>query len=61
MKVLALTLWVAAVVWLVVVLIGALQFQELYGGSSGLEVVLLGLAVGLIPTSLGWWAYRQAR
>lgn len=61
MKVLAFTLWVAAVVWLVLVAFGALQFQELYGGSSGFQVVLLGVAVGLIPASLGLWAYRRAR
>lgn len=60
MKVLALTLWAAAVVWFVVVLLGVLQFQELYGGSSGFQVVLLGLAVGLTPASLGWWAHRRA-
>jgi len=60
-KVLALTLWAVAVVWLVLVLFGAIQFQELYGGSSGLQVVLLGVAVGFVPASLGWWAYRRAR
>jgi hypothetical protein len=53
--------WAAAVVWLVLVLFGAIEFQELYGGSSGLQVVLLGLVVGMIPASLGWRAFRSTR
>lgn len=61
LKVLAFTLLVAAAVWLVLAAIGARESQELYGGSSGFQLVLLGVAIGLIPASLGLWAYRRAR
>ena len=60
MKLLAWLLWTAAVIWLAFVVMGALRFQDLYGGSAGVQVALLGLVVALVPAGVGWWAYRRS-
>lgn len=54
-------LWVAAALWLVAAAVGAFGFQELYGETSGLQVFLLALLVAVVPTGIGWWAYRRSQ
>ena len=46
------------VMWLSI--IGALNFQELYGGWSGAQVIVVSALVGLVPAGIGWWAYRRS-
>jgi hypothetical protein len=60
MRLFAWTLWALAGIWMVLVGLGAIEFQDLYGGTAGLQALLLGLAVGLIPAAVGWWAYRRS-
>jgi len=61
MKVLAWVLWVMAAVWVVLAIFGAENFQELYGGTSGAQFFLFAFIIALIPTAVGWWAYRRSR
>lgn len=60
MRALAWTMWAVALVWLALSIIGALNFQELYGQTSGIQVVGIALLVGSLPALIGWWAYRRA-
>lgn len=61
MRVLAWVMWLVAAVWLLLVSFGADNFQELYGGTSGLQFFLLVGAIAIVPLLIGWWAYRKAR
>lgn len=54
-------MWLVAAVWLLLVSFGADNFQELYGGTSGLQFFLLVGAIAIVPLLIGWWAYRKAR
>lgn len=60
-RILAWALWALAAAWLVLAVSGALNFQELYGGTSGLQAFGVALVVALIPAAIGWWAYRRAK
>lgn len=60
MRALAYVMWAAAAVWIVLVLFGAENFQELYGGTSGLQFGLIAGGIALIPILVGLWAYRRA-
>jgi hypothetical protein len=60
-RLLAWILWVVAAVWLVMAVFGAENFQELYGGTSGVQFFLLAFLTALVPAGLGWWAYRRSR
>lgn len=61
MRILAWILWAVAGVWVVLALFGAEEFQEMYGGTSGAQFLLLATAIALIPAALGWWAYRRSK
>lgn len=60
MRALAWIMWTVALVWLALSISGALNFQELYGQTSGIQVVGIALLVGSLPALIGWWAYRRA-
>lgn len=60
MRVVAWVLWALAAVWIVLGVFGALEFQEVYGESSGLQVFAMVLAIALVPALVGWWFYRRA-
>jgi hypothetical protein len=61
MKLVAWLLWALAAIWVVLGIFGALEFQEFYGETSGLQVLALVLVVALVPGLVGWWAYRRSR
>ena len=61
MRLLAWFLWVVAAVWVVMAVFGAGNFQRLYGGTSGAQLLLLAIATALIPAAIGWWAYRRSK
>jgi hypothetical protein len=60
MRTLALVMWSLTLIWLALSIIGALNFQELYGGWSGAQVIVVSALVGLVPAGIGWWAYRRS-
>jgi membrane protease YdiL (CAAX protease family) len=60
MRTFAFIMWAVAAVWIVLVIIGAEEFQELYGGTSGLQFFALAGVIALVPLLLGWWAYRRS-
>jgi len=60
MKILAWVMWIVAVVWVILAIFGAENFQELYGGTSGAQFFLFAFIVGLVPMAIGWWAYRHS-
>jgi hypothetical protein len=60
-KVLAWVLWAIAAVWVVLAILGAENFQELYAGTSGAQFFLSAIIIALIPTAVGWWAYRHSK
>lgn len=59
MRVLAFVMWIVAAIWIVMAVFGAENFQEMYGGTSGLQFFALAAAVALVPLLIGWWAYRR--
>jgi hypothetical protein len=59
MRALALVMWNLAAVWIVLALFGAENFQELYGGTSGIQFLALAALTALIPAVIGWWAWRR--
>jgi hypothetical protein len=59
MRVLAFVMWILAAIWIVMAVFGAENFQEMYGGTSGLQFFALATAVALVPLLIGWWAYRR--
>ena len=59
MRVLAYILWLAAGVWIVLAIVGSAQFQEVYGGTSGIQFFALAAGITFVPILLGWWAYRR--
>ena len=61
MRILAWILWAVAIVWVLLALFGAEEFQEMYGGTSGAQWLLLAVPIALIPAALGWWAYRRSK
>lgn len=61
MRALAVGLWVLAAAWVVAALVGAEQFQEMYGGTSGLQFFALTAVIAVVPILLGWWAFRRGR
>ena len=61
MRIFARTLWILALVWVVLALFGAENFQELYGGTSGAQFLLLALVTAMVPAGLGWWFYRRSK
>ncbi|MEE8374727.1 MAG: hypothetical protein V3S26_00205 [Acidimicrobiia bacterium] len=61
MRMLAWVLWFITLIWIVLALFGAFNFQELYGATSGLQAFLLAFVIGLVPASIGWWAYRRSK
>ena len=60
MKTLAWVMWIVVVVWVILAIFGAENFQELYGGTSGAEFVVFAFIVASVPTAVGWWAYRRS-
>lgn len=61
MRIFAWILWIVALVWVVLALFGAENFQELYGGTSGAQFLLLAFVTALVPAGLGWWFYRRSK
>lgn len=61
MRALALALWAIAAIWIVLALFGAENFQELYGGTSGIQFFGLAVLTALVPTIIGWWAWRRQK
>lgn len=61
MRTIALVSWIAAAVWIVMAIFGAENFQELYGGTSGLQFFALAGLIALIPVLIGYWAYKRSR
>lgn len=59
MRALALVMWIVSVMWIVLALFGAGDFQELYGGMSGIQFFALAALTALIPAAIGWWAWRR--
>jgi hypothetical protein len=53
-------MWIVAVVWVILAIFGAENFQELYGGTSGAQFFLFAFIVGLVPIAIGWWAHRRS-
>ena len=53
-------MWIVAVVWVVLAIFGAENFQELYGGTSGAQFFVVAAVIALIPTAIGLWAYRRS-
>lgn len=61
MRIMAWLLWVLAAVWVVMALFGAANFQELYGGTSGAQLLGLAILTALFPAIVGWWLYRRSK
>ena len=61
MRILALIMWILAAVWIVMASFGAENFQELYGGTSGVQFFTLAAVTALVPIIIGWWAWRRQR
>jgi len=61
MRIIAWVLWALATIWVVLGIFGAVEFQQLYGETSGLQVLALVLVIALVPGLVGWWAYRRSR
>ena len=47
-------------IWIVFALFGAEEFQELYGGTSGAQFLLLALVPAVLVALIGLWAYRRS-
>lgn len=54
-------MWIIAAVWIAMALFGVENFQEMYGGTSGLQFFLLSVPIALVPIIIGWWAWRRHR
>lgn len=59
MRILAWSSWAIAVFWMAAVVIGALGFQELYGGWSGTQVIAVGVIPAAVMATIGSWASRR--
>jgi hypothetical protein len=55
MKTLARVMWIVALVWVILAILGAENFQELYGRTSGSQVFVFAFIIASIPTAVGWW------
>jgi hypothetical protein len=53
-------MWIVAALWVILAIFGAENFQDLYGGTSGTQFFLIAFIVALIPSAIGWWAYRRS-
>ncbi len=61
MRIMAWVLWVLAATWVLMAPFGAANFQELYGGTSGAQLLALAVLTALVPASVGWWLYRRSK
>ena len=59
MRALTWALWIWAAVLIVLAMFGAENFQELYGGTLGVQFFLLALVTAGLPALLDLWAYRR--
>lgn len=59
MRVLAWVMWAVTIIWLTAAVVGALNFQQFYGGTSGFQVVGVAVGIGLVPGLIGLWAHRR--
>jgi hypothetical protein len=60
MRILAWVLWVLAGVWIILALVGAEHFEDLYGGTSGALFFFLALGPAVVVALIGVWAYRRS-